>query len=214
MLFMASAVQFWGLTWKEVQQMKIIHLTQRPFIHIECFIKKEVITVYFIHNYLWVYKPINREHFVFLTSMLTSQCKEKKKNKRRRADKNKTEDGLVKRKQTFWLKYYTLGNKHIGSIKNKQQKKPNKTAIFHAVCAPAKSPDGVRGPAQGTKSTRAQDKTGRCAPSEPQLHTRSMQVHNETQSTHGGGGWYYSIKVLALCSCADKTWALNVPSID
>lgn len=69
-----SAVKHWGLI---LQQMKIIHLRQRPFIHIECFIKKEVITVYFIHNYLWGYKPINREHFVFLTSMLTSQCKEK-----------------------------------------------------------------------------------------------------------------------------------------
>ncbi len=115
-----------------LQQIGIMSLRQRPFIHIECFIKKEVITVYFIHNYLWGYKPINREHFVFLTSMPTSQCKEK--NKRRRAKrvikirprmdffrtKNKPFDFLT-------LKYHTLGNKYIVSIK--------KTAIFHAVCA-------------------------------------------------------------------------------
>lgn len=65
--------------------------------------------------------------------MPTSQCKEK--NKRRRAKrvikirpgmdffsktKNKPFDFLT-------LKYHTLGNKYIVSIK--------KTAIFHAVCA-------------------------------------------------------------------------------
>lgn len=45
---------------------------------------------------------------------------------------------------------------------------------------------------------------GKCAPSQPRLHTRSMQVHKKIKSTHGGR-WYYRIKVLAVCSCADKT---------
>lgn len=45
---------------------------------------------------------------------------------------------------------------------------------------------------------------GKCAPSQPRLHTRSMQVHEKIKSTHGGR-WYYRIKVLAVCSCADKT---------
>lgn len=47
------------------------------FYTLNVLLKKEVITVYFIHNYLRGYKPINREHFVFLTSMPTSQCKGK-----------------------------------------------------------------------------------------------------------------------------------------
>lgn len=40
--------------------------------------------------------------------------------------------------------------------------------------------------AQIHTSTRQNEE--RCAPSRPRLHTRSMQVHERTQSTHGEGG--------------------------
>lgn len=69
-----------------------------------------------------------------MTSMPTSQCKEKKQEKEgREGDKNKIKDGLFKTKQNkkpfdfLTLKYHTLGNKYIVSIK--------KLPFFHAVCA-------------------------------------------------------------------------------
>ena len=83
-------------------------LRQRPFIHIECFIKKEVITVYFIHNYLWGYKPINREHFVFFFDK-HAHFTMQRKNKRRRAERaikiRPRMDFFQKQKKqkTFWL---------------------------------------------------------------------------------------------------------------
>lgn len=52
------------------------------------------------------------------------------------------------------------------------------------LCVPAKSCAVGLHRAQIHTSTR---QNGRCAPSEPRLHTRSMQVHKETRSTHGGG---------------------------
>lgn len=61
------------------------------------------------------------------------------------------------------------------------------------VCA--ERPDGISVPTQGTnphghKTKEKKKKKGRCAPSWPQLHIGSMQVHKGSgaQSTHGGGG--------------------------
>lgn len=92
------------------------------------------------------------------------------------------------------------------------------------LCVPAEAPDGTSGgPAQGTNPRKHETKLGMggvCAPSRPRLHTRSMQVHEETRSTHGG-------KVLlqrqgaVLCGCADLReggpwtsigWMETVPS--
>lgn len=54
------------------------------------------------------------------------------------------------------------------------------------LCVPAEAPEGrSRGSARAQTHTSTR-RNGRCAPSEPQLHTRSMQVHEETRSTHGG----------------------------
>lgn len=79
-------------------QTRITSLRQRPFIHIECFIKKEVITVYFIHNYLWGYKPINREHLSFWQACPLHNAK-KKQEEGKEGDKNKTKDGLFQNKK-------------------------------------------------------------------------------------------------------------------
>lgn len=86
------------------------------------------------------------------------------------------------------------------------------------LCVPAEAPDGTSGgPAQGTNPRKHETKLGMggvCAPSRPRLHTRSMQVHEETRSTHGG-------RVLlqrqgaVLCGCADsRGWTLDVHGVD
>lgn len=84
-------------SWKScMREFEKDECLRRPFIHIECFIKKEVITVYFIHNYLWGYKPINREHFVFFWQACPLHNAKKKQEKEGgwEGDKNKTKDGL------------------------------------------------------------------------------------------------------------------------
>lgn len=125
----------------------------------------------------------------------------KKQEEGKEGGKNKTKDGLFKQNKTkknkpfdfLTLKYHTLGNKYIVSIK-KNCHFPCCVCLLDALMAAV----GQRR-AQIRTSTR---QNGRCAPSEPRLHTRSMQVHKETRSTHGRGRWYYRIRVLALCSCA------------
>lgn len=51
--------------------------------------------------------------------------------------------------------------------------------------------------AQTHTSTRH---NGRCAPSEPRRHTRSMQLPEDTQSRHDGGGGVFTRSL----QCADK----------
>lgn len=77
--------------------------------------------------------------------------------------------------------------------------------FFHAVCACGSPWWHERRASAGHKPTQARDEIrngGGCAPSGPRLHTRSMQVHEETRLTHGG-------RVLlqrqgaVLCGCAD-----------
>jgi len=54
--------------------------------------KKEVITVYFIHNYVWGYKPINRKHWYFWQACPLHNAKKKKQQEGKVVDQNKTED--------------------------------------------------------------------------------------------------------------------------
>lgn len=61
--------------------------------------------------------------------------RKKQEKEGKEGDKNETKDGLFKTKNKPFdfvtLKYHTLGNKYIVSIK----KNKKTTAIFHAVCA-------------------------------------------------------------------------------
>lgn len=50
---------------------------------------------------------------------------------------------------------------------------------------PAKSPDGSSRPARGTNPHKHKTEWGGVHQSEPRLHTRSMQVHEETVNTQG-----------------------------
>lgn len=121
-------------------------------------------------------------------------------------DKNKTKDGLSKQKINFFFLLFNPQASHtryqIQSFYKK--KKKGKKRICHFPCClcllnPLMAAVGQHG-AQIHTSTR---QNGEVCTKVSLASTPGACKCTRRQSTHRGR-WYYRIRVLALCSCADK----------